>query len=284
MEALGVGNTLVVVVVVVSIVGPLGLTYVRTFQVQEQLGTFDNCANCLNLAMEGDTNVLLSMCADLARNKYSSFYEDNEALFSDGLLGPQGTITYKQGLGILTFVFTFIVLGMISFVMAGNSKHTLPPKLFMYGFIWNLMCLVFILDLSGASEETFNEMGTCWVLNIDLVKKEMNSSLTRWMWASLAVFAGIMLGCSALACRCNPKKNLSAFFFTTGLFIFIPGFFGLCYLFMIVWEINTLELWCLFAWNVIMIGATAFYTFRIRNDDTHASDVGVVVNYTAHAV
>lgn len=267
-----------IVMVAFTLVCLYGWNCFRTFQIKNKMDNFDNCANCMALAMAGDTDFLLSMCKDLAINEYTSFLEDNQRFFSDGVLGANGIMNYEQGLGLLTVAFAFIVLGISFFVKDEDPRNTLSPKLFMFGFIWTLLCLAYILDLSAANEESFPEMGTCWVLSVSLAKKEMNASVTKWIWASLAVFAGVVLGCSALACRCDPQKNLSTFFVTAGLCIAIPGVFGLGYLLTIVCEINTVEVWVLFAKNVIMLGATVFWTARIRNNETaRASDVGVRV-------
>merc|ERR1712079_940787 len=154
----------------------------------------------------------------------------------------------------------------------------LTAKLFMFGFIFCLFCLAYNLDLNAATEETFPERGTCWVLSLPLAKKEMNASMTKWMWASLAIFAGVILGCSILACGCSPRKHLSNFFVNVGLCIAVPGVLVLAYAFPIVLEINTKEVWVMFAWNLIMLGSTVFWTARIGSDETYTSDIGVRVD------
>jgi len=268
-----------IVMVAFTLVCFYGWNCFRTFQIKEKMDNFDNCENCLALAMAGDTDFLLSMCKDLATKEYSSFLEENQRLFSDGVLGANGIMNYLEGLGLLTLALVFIVLGICFFVMDEDTSNTLSPKFFMFGFIWTLLCLVYNLDLSAANEEIFPGMGTCWVLSVPL-EKEMNASVTKSIWASLAVFAGVVLGCSGLLCCSlrNPQKNLSNFFVAAGLCIAIPGAVGLAYLLIIVCEINTGEVWVLFAWNVIMLGATYFWTARIRNNETaRASDVGIRV-------
>lgn len=275
-----------IVMVTGFIVLSFGWICFRTLQLEEKMDDFGNCANCLALAMLGETDFLLSMCTDLAKSEYSSFYEGNPRLFSDGVLGHYGTVAYSQGLTIATFALILTLLSIFLVVKDGNGRHALPAKLFMFGFNWSLLCLVYILVLSAGSEETFPERGTCWVLNITLAKTEIDASVAKWIWISLVVYAGVILSCSALACCCNPQK-LSNFFVTTGSCIAFPGFLGFSYFSsqLILWETKTLELWVLFGWNLIMLGAIAYWIPRIRNDEhAHASDVGSRVSVVSSPV
>jgi len=247
----------------------------RAFEVQTKIDDFSNCTNCLDLALTSDENFLLSMCADVAKDSdvYGQYYENNEQLFNDGVVGGYGTITYTEGLGFMAGALVFIIIGAGINIAYGDVNHTLPPKMFMFGFVWTFMCLVFVLDLKVAREETY-ETGTCWVLNVDPSKKKMHATVTNWLWTYLALLLVVVVLLSALAVRCDQKKRISRFFVTAGLFVFIPGFLGMCYLLLVVIDVNSYETWVLFALCVIMLSATTYMTARIKNDETHAVDIG----------
>jgi len=238
---------------------------VRAVHVQGKLSAFDNCTNCLDIAVASDKQFLLSMCKDVAKgsDNYGKYYEDNERLFHDGVVGSHGTITYTGCLGLMGAALAFMMVGAALNALDESRNNTLIATLFLFAFIWSLMCLMFALDLGLANEETIDS-NTCWELALSSETKQLHQTLTNWLWTWLATILLVIAIISTLAVTCSQSCAVKNFFSCTALFGLIPGLFGAGYCFIIVIEYGTREPIVLLIICLCMLGGTAMAAAKIK--------------------
>jgi len=237
---------------------------VRAVHVQGKLNAFDNCTNCLDIALTSDKQFLLSMCKDVAKgsDNYGKYYEDNERLFHDGVVGPHGTITYTGCLGLMGAALAFMMAGAALNALDESRNNTLIATLFLFAFIWSLMCLMFALDLGLANEEMIDS-NTCWELAVTSERKQLHQTLTNWLWTWLATILLVIAIISTLAVTCSQRCAVKNFFSMTALVLLIPGLFGVGYCFIIVTEYGTREPIVLLIICLCMLGGTSMAAAKI---------------------
>jgi len=251
---------------------------VRAAHVQGKLNAFDNCTNCLDIAVASDKEFLLSMCKDVAKgsDNYGKYYDEHERLFHDGVVGAYGTITFTGCLGFMAAALAFMMVGAaINALDHGNEKNKLKlfAALFLFAFIWSLMCLMFALDLGLANEETIDS-NTCWELAVTSERKQVHQTLTNWLWTWLATILLVIAILSALAVSCTEKVR--TFFTWTASLGFLPGLIGTGYCFILVTEYGTAEPIILLIICVCMLIGTAWYAYvAARESGEETSNVSV---------